>query len=133
VNGFNDVIKQLETQKAAIERALEALQEVEGEVSGGSAAPARVTAKKRGRPAKRKGGMTPEGKARLVAALKKRHADRKAAQEIPVAKTASLKPTRKGVISEAGRKALADAMKRRWAAKRTAAQAKKRGRPKKAA
>lgn len=82
--------------------------------------------------AKRKGGMTPEGKARLVAALKKRWAAKKAARGTPVAKTS--KATRTGQISEAGRRALAEAMKRRWAVKRTTEQAKKRpGRPKKAA
>ena len=73
--------------------------------------------------------MTPEGKARLVAALKKRHADRKAALETPAAEK-PVKATRRSGISAAGRKALAEAMKRRWAAKRTGAQAKKRGKKK---
>jgi hypothetical protein len=40
---------------------------------------------------------------------------------------------RKGGVTPAGRKRLAEAMKRRWAAKRTAAQAKRGGRAKKAA
>lgn len=150
MSGVQDVIRQLEQQKAAIDRALEALREVGGEVSEGTApaasAPveannkrsagqkARWAAKKAATaPAKRKGGMTPEGKARLVAALKKRWADRKAALETPAA-DAPVTATRKSGISAAGRKALAEAMKRRWAVKRTAAQAKKGpGRPKKAA
>ena len=79
--GFKNIIAQLEQQKAAIERALAALQEVE-------AAPASaVTAKRRGRPpgvkskapVKRKGGITPEGRKRLSEALKKRWATKKAA------------------------------------------------------
>ena len=79
--GLSDIIARLERQKTAIEHALEALREVEGMVS----APA--TTQPASAPAKRKGGMTPEG-----------------------------------------RKRLAEAMKRRWAVKRTAAQARKRGR-----
>ena len=78
--GFKNIIAQLEQQKAAIERALAALQEVD-------AAPAAVTAKRRGRPpgvkskapAKRKGGITEEGRKRLSEALKKRWAAKKAA------------------------------------------------------
>ena len=77
--GFANIIKLLEDQRAAIDRALGALREVEG---GEPTAPA----KKRGRPAKKvvppvtkKRGMTPEGKERLVAALKARWAVKKAA------------------------------------------------------
>jgi succinate dehydrogenase/fumarate reductase flavoprotein subunit len=92
MNGFDGIIKQLEAHRAAIEKALAALREVEGIAVPAASAPANATAKRRGRPAKKKGGMT-----------------------------------------EAGREKLREAMKRRWAVKRTAAQAKKRGRPKKAA
>jgi hypothetical protein len=77
--------------------------------------------------------MSPEGKARLVAALKKRWAAKKAAQETPAAKASPVKASRKGGMTAEGRKRLAEAMKRRWAVKRTAAQAKKGpGRPKQA-
>jgi hypothetical protein len=82
--GLNDIIARLEEQKSAIERALSALRQIEG--SGVQSreekplAPRKVWAK-------RKRGITPEG-----------------------------------------RKRLAEAMKRRWAVKRTAVQAKKRGR-----
>jgi hypothetical protein len=115
MNALGDIIKRLETQKAAIEKALSALHEVAGGAMDDAPVAAPVTTKKRGRPAKRKGSMSPEGKARLVAALKKRWAAKKAAQETPVAKTAPAKATRKGHISEEGRKALAESMKRRWA------------------
>ena len=71
-DGISAIVKMLEDQKAAIDRALNALREVDG------AEPAKPAAK-RGRPAKKKGGMTPEGKQRLVAALKKRWAAKHAA------------------------------------------------------
>lgn len=115
MNGFDDVIKQLEEQKAAIERALEALREVGGEVSAVGPAPA-----------------TPAAPAAPL--VDKRSAGQKARWAAKRAAEAASAPTkRKGGISTAGRKRLAEAMKRRWAAKRTAAQAKKRARPKKAA
>jgi len=69
-DGLNEIIARLEQQKSAIERALSALQEVG---IAGSSAPAAAP-----RAAKRKGGMTPEGRARLIAALKKRWALKKA-------------------------------------------------------
>jgi hypothetical protein len=142
LDAFNGIIKQLESQKAAIDKALTALKGlggeeeaptavVDGENKRSAAQKARWAAKKAAEsaPAKRKGGMTPEGRASLVAALKKRHADRKAALETPAAEK-PVKATRRSGISAAGRKALAEAMKRRWAAKRTGAQAKKRGKKK---
>lgn len=78
-SGFADVVKMLEQQKIAIESALAALRGIgavaapSGAESGQDTEPVR-----RGRK-KRKGGMTPEGKARLIAALKRRWAERKAA------------------------------------------------------
>jgi hypothetical protein len=44
------------------------------------------------------------------------------------AEPATVRAKRTGRLTPEGRKRLAEAMKRRWAAKRTAAQAKKRGR-----
>lgn len=79
-NGLKEVIKGLEKQKTAIERALAALKEVDGtpvETTPLAAVPAR-----RGRPAKRKGGMTPEGRRRLSEALKKRWAVKRAASQV---------------------------------------------------
>lgn len=77
VAGIAGIVEQLEQQKAAIETALAALREVGGvgaAESGGSA-----TAKKRGRPAKRKGGVTTEGRERLRQAMKRRWAVKRAA------------------------------------------------------
>jgi hypothetical protein len=161
-NGFNGIIAQLEQQKAAIDKALAALRDVDG------IAPAKAAAA----PATRKGGMTPEGKERLVAALKKRWAAKKRAAKkaaapvevIPAAsspessvnkrsegqrkrwaaknasgrelppKAAEAAPvTGKGGMTEEGRKRLAEAMKKRWAVKRAFSAVKKAGRPKKAA
>jgi hypothetical protein len=73
-----DVIAQLELQRAAIERALSALREVEGIAAQPVAA---APAARRGRPPKasREGRLSPEGRARLIAALKTRWAAKKAA------------------------------------------------------
>jgi hypothetical protein len=90
-DGLKDIIASLEQQRVAIEKALEALKEVDGSVSG--AAPVPPTAKRRGR--------KPGPQAKKAA---------------PAAKAAPA--TRKGRISQEGREKLAEAMKRRWAAKR---------------
>lgn len=117
---LHGIITQLEQRKAAIERALEVLRNVDG--AGETASASSATG-----PAKRTGGMTPAGRRRLSAALKKRWAAKKAAEA--AAHTRSQKPARRKVrFTPEGRQRLAEAMKRRWAAKRTAAQAKKRGR-----
>jgi hypothetical protein len=72
--GLKDVIGRLEQQHSAIVRALAALRGMEGSGGGESlaAVPAPATAKK-------KRGMTPEGRARLIAALKRRWAAKKKA------------------------------------------------------
>jgi len=117
-DGLKGVIAQLERQRAAIERALSALRTLDG-----TDAPAQVSSA----PVTRKGGMTPAGRRRLSAALKKRWAAKKAEAGAPAA--SPRKPARrKGRITPEGRKRLAEAMRRRWAVKRTAAQAGKRGR-----
>lgn len=108
---LNDVIKQLEQQRAAIERALSALREIEapGAVSTSPSAP-------RGPRGKRRGGMTPEGRRRLSEALKARWAAKRAGGS-----GAPAKAKRKGGITAAGRRKLSEALKARWAAKRAAA------------
>ena|SRR6185437_14624105 len=107
MDGLNQIIQRLEAQKAAVEQALEALREVGGEVSGGSASS----------PGDRRSAAQ---KARWAAKRK--------------AEAASMTPAkRKRGISAAARKALAEAMRRRWAVKRAAAAKKKGGRAKKAA
>ena len=120
-NGLKEVIKGLEKQKTAIERALAALKEVDGapvETAPLAAVPAR-----RGRPAKRKGGMTPEGRRRLSEALKKRWAVKRAAAQVkPLVKAqAKAKAKKKGGMTPEGRKRLSEALKKRWAVKRAAA------------
>ena len=69
--GLNGIITQLERQRTAIDKALSALRDVEG-----TETPAPISTLSS--PAKRKGGMTPAGKKRLIAALKKRWAAKKA-------------------------------------------------------
>jgi len=111
MSGLDGIIRQLESQKTAIEKALAALREVNGIAAPAAAAP------------------TASPNDRRSAAQKARWAAKRATESVPAAAPAK----RKGGMTEAGREALRQAMKRRWAAKRTAAQAKKRGRPKKAA
>jgi hypothetical protein len=110
MNGFDGIIKQLEAQKAAIEKALAALREVDGIGAPAISSPS-----------------APKANDRRSIAQKARWAAKRAAEAVPAAAVAK----RKGGITTAGRKKLAEAMKRRWALKRTAAQAKQRG-PKKA-
>jgi hypothetical protein len=76
-SGFGDIVTLLEQQRSSIEAALAALRGV-GSIDAPPSAPAAAEPAKRGRK-KGKGGMTPEGKARLIAALKRRWAERKAA------------------------------------------------------
>lgn len=122
-DSLNKIIQQLERQKTAIERALTALREVEGIEAAGPASSSSG-------PAERKGGMTPEGRKRLSAALKKRWAAaKKAAKATAGPQTAA----RKGGMTPEGRQRLAEAMKRRWAVKRAGSAIKKQIARKKAA
>jgi hypothetical protein len=126
--GLDDIVAQLEQQAAAIERALAALREVEG-----TPAPA-TAAKSSAGPTKRTGGMTPAGRKRLSAALRKRWAAKREAQGTSTSSVAPRKAAaRKVRITPEGRKRLADAMKRRWAVKRAASAVKSSGTKKRAA
>ena len=121
-NSLSEVIKKLEQQRMGIERALAALRDIEGP---GFETPAPAAGRPVGRPrkAKRKGGMTPEGRKRLSEALKARWAAKKAGASAPAKKA-----KRKGGMTPEGRKRLSEALKKRWAVKRaatTAAPAKK--------
>jgi len=91
--GLKEAIAQLELQRAAIERALAALREIDGIAPQASAAEPVAPAARRGRPpkAKGKGRLSPEGRARLVAAMKRRWAAKKAAGGSPVTKKAPAK------------------------------------------
>jgi hypothetical protein len=125
--GLEDIIARLEEQAAAIERALEALREVEG-----TSAPA-TAAKSSASPAKRTGGMTPEGRKRLSAALRKRWAAKRAAEGTSSAAPQKKSAARKVRITPEGRERLAEAMKRRWAVKRAGSAVKSSGTKKRAA
>jgi hypothetical protein len=122
-NSLNEVIKKLEQQRIGIERALAALRDIEGPGLE-TTAPAAASAPRGRRKAKRKGGMTPEGRRRLSEALKARWAAKKAGSAAAPAKV-----KRKGGMTPAGRKRLSEALKARWAAKRagSAVPAKKAG------
>jgi hypothetical protein len=114
MNEIANIISRLETQKDAIDRALDALRDF---AETGSITPT----KSRGKAARpRRGGMTPEGRRRLALAMKRRWAAKRAGTQAKKA------PAKKTGLSAAGRQKLAEAMKRRWAAKRTAGQAKKK-------
>lgn len=108
---LKDVIKKLEEQRAAIERALAALREIEG--PGSEAVAPATSVGSRGR---RKGGMTAEGRRRLSEALKARWAAKRAGASASPVKAKK----KKGGITAAGRKKLSEALKARWAAKRAA-------------
>ena len=107
-DGFASIIAELERQKMAIERALEALHGVGGiEMSASANSVASKT-------------KAPEaGQNRRSEAQKKRWAAKKAAEVMP-AENAS-----KGGMTPEGRQKLADAMKKRWAAKRAGSVVKK--------
>ena len=112
MNGFDGIIKQLESQKAAIERALQALREVGGDVPETSLHSASTANDKRS------------------AAQKARWAAKRGAETSPSAAPSNGK---RGMTPE-GRRKLAEAMKQRWAVKRTGTQAKRGpGRPRKLA
>jgi hypothetical protein len=117
-DGFASIIDQLERQKAAIERALAALREVEGTATAAPASrePATRNATSSGR------------RNRRSEAQKKRWAAKKAAETAPSAKAAP----RKVRLTPEGRERLAEAMKRRWAVKRAASAVKKAGRKQRA-
>jgi hypothetical protein len=76
--GLKEIIDSLERQRTAIENALSALRGIEmaGEQTSTST-PSRGRA-----PAKRKGGMTPEGRRRLAEAMKRRWAAKRAGSQV---------------------------------------------------
>jgi hypothetical protein len=74
--GLDHIIALLEKQRAVIEGALAALHQL-----GGFAATAAPAAVAESSPKAKKKGMSPEGKARLIAALKRRWAAKKASSK----------------------------------------------------
>ena len=112
MNNVENVISQLETQRSAIDRAISALREVDGK-----SPLAKVTSpSSNGQPRKRH--LSPEGRRRISAAVKKRWAAKRV-KETGTASKRTAAP-RRGAMSPAGRKRLALAMKKRWAAAKKA-------------
>jgi hypothetical protein len=118
-DGLIGIIAQLERQRTAIDRALEALREVEGV----AAPPASKAASVKRSTVKAAIDRRSEGQ-------RKRWAKKKAAEAAPDQEPQAASKTR---ITAEGRQKLADAMKRRWAVKRAAATATKAARKKRAA
>lgn len=87
--GLKEIIDSLERQRTAIENALAALRGIEevGQQSNTS-----TPSRSRG-PAKRKGGMTPEGRKRLAEAMRRRWAAKRTASQ--ARKTAGKRGARK--------------------------------------
>jgi hypothetical protein len=119
-DGLTSIIAQLERQRSAIDRALEALREVEGIVPAAS-----KTA-----PVKRAAAKTVVD--RRSEGQRKRWALKKAAEAARAQEPQPVSAVSGRQITPEGRQKLADAMKRRWAAKRAATSVKK-GRKKSAA
>ena len=120
MNEIENIIRQLEQQRASIDRALEALREITG-----IGAP--VGAKRRGRPPgkKRRRGMSPEGRARIGEATRKRWAEKRAAEAAAAKESAGpakKKRSRKRYISPEGRARIAEAARKMWAARKRAKQ-----------
>ena len=86
MDGLNDIIARLEKQKQAIEKALGALLEVGGGAPAAPAAPAKRAYRRRAvkavKAAKKKGGISAEGRKRLAEAMKKRWALKRAGSAV---------------------------------------------------
>ena len=110
------VISQLETQREAIQRALQALRGISGSSSSSSAKGVAL----RGRPRKRR--LSPEGRARIIAATKKRWAAQRAAhgRNAKAGQAMTGKRKRRKLSAEA-RKKIGEAQRKRWAERRKAA------------
>ena len=107
-------ISELERQKEVIDRALSALRAIEG--STGTA----VNNSDGLHP--KKGRLSAEGRANIIAAAKKRWAERRAAETgAPAKKTAPTRKSKKRVLSAEARKKMSLAAKKRWAAQKKAA------------
>jgi hypothetical protein len=112
-DGFATIIESLEKQKAAIDKALAALREV----NGVTAAPAPIAASE---PTGRKGKKrTAEQRKRMAEAQRLRYLRQAEPALAPEA------PKTKPKFSPEARKKLALAMKKRWAVKRAEATVKK--------
>ena len=115
MNHLDDVVARLEQQRSAIDRALSALHQLGGSDGSGLVAPPQTE------PAiTPKGGITPAGRRKLAEALRRRWAEKRAAQaqQEQAEKYAQAAQKRRATLA---RKRMSEAMKRRWATKRAAA------------
>jgi hypothetical protein len=104
---IKNIIQQLQQNAAAIDRALSALREIEGQNSSASSSIARA-----GRVP-----MSADARKRIGEATRKRWAAKRAAKD-PIKDASPVRP--KGHLSPEGRQRIVEATKRRWAAKRAA-------------
>ena len=105
---LNRIVADLKSEQARIERAIDALLEGVGLTRQTKRTPRKAVTPKR------RGGMTPAGRKRQAAAMRRYWAARRA-KSAP--KTAVPKK-RGGGLTPAGRKRLSEMMKKRWAEKK---------------
>jgi len=120
---------------ASIDHEISQLQQARALLSGGVTPPAKkrvgrpkkvaaAVAPAAAKPAKKTRELSPEGRKRIVAALKRRWvAKRKAGVSVVPAAKAPAKQAKKRHISPETRKRIAEAARQRWAAKKAAAAA----------
>jgi hypothetical protein len=111
---FSSIITELEQQLGAIDRALAALREISGPAPRRPGRPrkdgsADVPAATEAAPKKRV--LSPEGRRRIIAATKRRWAEKRAQE----AQEAAPAPKKRRGLTAAGRKRLSEMMKARWA------------------
>ena len=104
-------ISELERQREAIDRALSALRAI------GTSGPKLGSANNSAGVSRGKRRLSAEGRSNIIAATKKRWAEKHAAQGGAVVskKTTPPKKAKKRVLSAEARKKMADAVKKRWA------------------
>jgi hypothetical protein len=115
VSQLASAISELEHQKDAIDRALSALRAIgtSGRKPGATNNSAGVSRGKR--------RLSAEGRGNIIAALKKRWAEKRAAQDGAAAMKKAApakKKAKKRVLSAEARKKMADAARKRWAAQK---------------
>jgi hypothetical protein len=104
-------ISELEQRKNAIDQALSSLRALQaaGHSAASNAHGSSVTKRR----------LSAEGRANIIAAVKKRWTERRAAQNgAPAKKVAPAKKAKKRVLSDEARKKMSLAAKKRWAAQK---------------
>jgi hypothetical protein len=115
--GFTGIINQLEQQKAAIERALAALREIEGIATPAMAKEIRPATPEA--PTRKRKKFSAAARRKIALAQKARWAKIKGEIEPPSAPATELKPKRR--ISAEGMKRIIAATKKRWRLQKAAA------------